>query len=121
MKKQILFALLVAVFTGLVGVGCEALLTETPAPSNPLVGIFGVQTNEPNLVAYLEAADKLNTAVNVTATEAPIHMLLAGASTIAAAFVGWYARHKSAATDTASSVAAKLATTAPAPTPVKPV
>lgn len=112
MKKQLPLLLFGAVLIGLIGAGCGTLLTKTPDPASIGVEMFGANTNEPNLVAYLEAADKLNTAVNVTATEAPIHMLLAGATTIAAAFAGWYARHKGAATDTATVVAAKLAATA---------
>ena len=84
--------MLVAV-TALFLAGCDTLLTRTPSPTSPLVSTFGVNTNEPNLVAYLEAADKLNTAVNVTATEAPIHMLLAGLTTLAAAGAGWWGRH----------------------------
>jgi hypothetical protein len=109
MKKQLPFLVALAVLLGTAGAGCEALLTKTPAPTQLGVTMFGVQTNQPNLVAYLEAADKLNTAVNVTATEAPIHMLLAGLTTVAAAAAGWYARHRGNAADTATAVAANLA------------
>ena len=121
MKKQLPWLLAGAVLIGLIGAGCETLLTKTPNPASIGVQMFGAPTNQPNLVAYLEAADKLNTAVNVTASEAPIHMLLAGATTIAAAFAGWYARHKGNATDTAAAVATKLATNASPSTPNKPV
>ena len=110
MKKQLPLLIAGAVLIGLIGVGCGELLTQTPDPASFGVQMFGAPTNQPNLVAYLEAADKLNTAVNVTASEAPIHMLLAGATTIAAAFAGWYARHKGNATDTSNAVATKLAT-----------
>ena len=65
--------------------------------------MFGVNTNDASLVAYLKSADAINSAVNVTPSEAPIHMLLAGLTTLAAAGAGWYARHRSAAVATAVS------------------
>ena len=101
--------LALAAFLILLGAGCDSLLSKQVAQNNPMVGMFGVNTNDVALVSYLKAADSLNTAVNVTATEAPIHMLLAGLTTLAAGAAGWYARHKSAATDTASTVASQLA------------
>ena len=93
MNSKPIVVILSVIFVALI-VGCDSLLLKPAPAANPLVQTFGVNTNEPALVAYLDAADKLNTAVNVTATEAPIHMLLAGLTTIAAAAAGWYARHK---------------------------
>ena len=105
------FLVIIAAFLLLLCAGCESLLSRPVAATNPAVELFGANTNDAALVSYLKAADSINTAVNLTATEAPIHMLLAGLTTLAAGFVGWYARHKSAAVDTAAKVAEQLANT----------
>jgi len=97
---------ILAIIFCIVLAGCDTLLSKTPSPTSAAVQMFGVNTNAPNLVAYLNAADSLNSAVNATATEQPVHMLLAGLSTVAAAAAGWYARHKGNAADVAASVAA---------------
>lgn len=95
--KKVTLAAIAGAIALLIGAGCSSLLQPTTSAQSPAVEYFGAQTNDPALVSYLKAADAIKTAVNVTSTEAPIHMLLAGLTTLSAAAVGWYARHKSAA------------------------
>lgn len=103
--KKITLAALAGAVALLIGAGCSTLLKPSTSEQSPAVEYFGASTNDPALVSYLRAADAINSAVNVTASEAPIHMLLAGLTTLSAAAVGWYARHKS----TAAAGAAKNA------------
>ena len=95
--KKVTLAIFAGTVALLIGAGCSTLLKPTTSAQSPAVEYYGASTNDPALVSYLKAADAINTAVNVTASEAPIHMLLAGLTTLSAAAVGWYARHKSAA------------------------
>jgi hypothetical protein len=76
--------------------GCGSLLVPPTAPTSFQQSTLGLNTNDAPIVSYLKDASAVNAALNPTATEAPIALILTAFTTLAAAGAGWYARHKSA-------------------------
>ena len=105
MKSKILLSVLL--LTSLVlFASCKSLLVATPSPTSLPVTMGLVDTNQPNVVAYLEAARKLNAVANPTPYAPAIDGILAGAAALTGAFAGWYARHTTAkATELATRTA----------------
>jgi hypothetical protein len=85
---------------------CHALLVATPRATSLPVTMGIVDTNSPNLIAYLSAAQRLNTTLDTTPYAPAISGLLNGLTIIASAFAGWYARHTTAKETTAATLAA---------------
>jgi hypothetical protein len=92
--KLLLSGLLLAVVVTLSA--CHAMLVDTPSPKSLPVTMGIVDTNSPNLVAYLSAARTINSTMNPTPYAPAIDGLLTGLVTLASAFAGWYARHATA-------------------------
>ena len=101
------------------------MLTSPTSPESIPVALGTATTNDSELVAYLKTAQDANAAFNVTSTSAPINLMLAGAVSLASAWAGWYARHKTAtiqqtATLQATTAAAAAAVTAAMTSQTKP-
>jgi len=96
-------------------VGCSTLLSPASSASLPVV-TGAATTNDTELVAYLKTAQAANEAFNVTSTAAPINLMLAGAVSLASAWAGWYARHKTATIQQAATLQATTAAAAAAVT-----
>jgi 3-deoxy-D-manno-octulosonic-acid transferase len=116
MKTLPALTILVLTITLSTVVGCSTLLSPASPASLPVV-TGSATTNDTELVAYLKTAQAANEAFNVTSTAAPINLMLAGAVSLASAWAGWYARHKTAtiqqtATLQATTAAAAAAVTA---------
>jgi hypothetical protein len=94
-------------------IGCSMLATPASPQSLP-VTLGTATTNDSELTAYLKTAQAANAAFNVTSTSEPINLMLAGAVSLASAWAGWYARHKTATIQQAATLQATTAATATA-------
>jgi len=113
MKKIPALTILVLTITLSTVVGCSTLLSPASPASLPVV-TGAATTNDTELVAYLKTAQAANEAFNVTSTSAPINLMLAGAVSLASAWAGWYARHKTATIQQAATLQATTAATSAA-------
>jgi hypothetical protein len=110
MKTLPTLTILILTITLSTVVGCSTLLSPASPASLP-VTLGSATTNDTELVAYLKTAQAANAAFNVTSTNAPINLMLAGAVSLASAWAGWYARHKTATIQQAATLQATTAAT----------
>jgi hypothetical protein len=106
MKNQTVTFLLAATFSVLLGAGCGTLLGTKAGTTSVPVELGAATTNDVNLVAWEKVAQVLNATANPTSTNAPINTLLGAAIGLTTAFAGWYARHTTAKTEIAATLAA---------------
>jgi hypothetical protein len=114
--KLLLIGALFAVLLTLVA--CKPLLVSTPNPNSFVVQSGLAPTNEPNAVAYLMAAQKINQTYDTSPYAPAVTGLLNGLTAIASAAAGWYARHTTAKDTMAATLLA--AKTPPANAPPAP-
>lgn len=89
MKLQ--FLLVVLICTGLVA-GCRALVEKSTAQSYPVQAGFAT-TNDPAVIAYLNAAKAVNMQYNPTPSREPIDLLISTLTVLTSVIVGYAGRH----------------------------
>jgi len=86
--------LVVAAVITLFGAGCGSLLGEYETPTSYPVRMGVAETNQCVLTAWLEAAQQVNKAVNVTPSSSAIDVVMGALVALSTGAAGWYARHK---------------------------
>lgn len=96
--SSLVLLIFVAAIICTITVGCESLLDKqlTPVPQ-PASGTNTASQLAP-LVSELQAIQAVNDEANMTSSREPIDLLLGGLTTLAAAFSGWWVRHKTPTT-----------------------
>ena len=103
MKKQTFLFAGVLAFAVLIGAGCGTLLGTKAAATSLPVQLSAATTNDVQLVAWEKFFQAANSQLNPTPSEAPINAVLGGIIALTSALAGWYGRHKSSATDVATT------------------